>query len=247
MRAKYIQSLCHKKQRDEDRLFIAEGPKLAAELLSQRRMAVHSIYALPSWISSATEILKDFNRENLFTLSAPDLERISALKTPNQVLLLVQMADDQPQADPAVQPVLVLDTIQDPGNLGTIIRTADWFGIRHLVCSPDCADIYNPKVVQSTMGAISRVQVEYAELAPWLAAHAGAPVYAALLEGEDAGKLHGLTHGALLIGNESRGISPELLAHVQHPVTIPGRGETESLNAAVASGILMYQLFGSKS
>ena len=136
-----------------------------------------------------------------------------------------------------------LSGLKNPGNMGTLMRTADWFGVRHIVCSHDTVGCFNPKVVQATMGAIFRTWVEYVDLPQWLAS-CGMPVYGASLHGEPLkadNKLH--RQGVLLIGNESRGISPEAMAAVTHPVLIPNLGGTaESLNASVAAGILIYEL-----
>ena len=136
----------------------------------------------------------------------------------------------------------MLDTIQDPGNLGTIVRCADWFGVQQIICSRDCVDLYNPKVVQSTMGSISRVQVVYEDLSTFIHDHSPIPVYAATLKGNDVSKLPTITEGIILIGNESKGIEPELLSMVSHHITIPRKGNAESLNAAVATGIILSHL-----
>ena len=137
---------------------------------------------------------------------------------------------------------LVLDSIQDPGNLGTIIRIADWFGIKQVVCSPACADIYNPKVVQSTMGSIGRVDVFYTELLAWLAMKQDIRIYASALEGQDVSKMPKLKEGLIIIGNESKGIHPDILARANVKITIPRMGEAESLNAAVATGIILSHI-----
>jgi len=137
---------------------------------------------------------------------------------------------------------LVLDFIQDPGNMGTIIRIADWFGIENVFCSNDCADIYNPKVVQSTMGSITRVRVEYVELGVWLKNNSEARTYAAVLNGRDITKMEKLNEGIIVIGNESKGISEEIMKMINVQITIPGKGKAESLNAAVATGIILSHL-----
>ena len=136
----------------------------------------------------------------------------------------------------------MLDGIQDPGNLGTIVRCADWFGVTTIICSMDCVDVFNSKVVQSTMGSICRVHVIYDDLTTFIGQHSTVDVYAATLEGKDISNHPRIEKGIILIGNESKGIRPELLAIVKHHITIPRRGNAESLNAAVATGIVLSHL-----
>ncbi|RYY18244.1 MAG: RNA methyltransferase, partial [Chitinophagaceae bacterium] len=140
--------------------------------------------------------------------------------------------------------ILMLDNIQDPGNLGTIIRCADWFGIRQIVCNTGSADNFSPKVVQSTMASIARVAVYYMDLPEFLVANKGLPVYAAALGGKPLNQYPVADHGILVIGNESKGISPEVMALATDRITIPRRGKAESLNAAVAAGIILSHLVG---
>ena len=137
---------------------------------------------------------------------------------------------------------LVLDTIQDPGNLGTIIRTADWFGIEQIFCSNDSADMYNPKVVQSTMGSIARVKIFYTDLAAWLQDQKDLFIYAAALEGQNVTAMKKINEGLIVLGNESKGISPSIFDLVDLKITIPRKGSTESLNAAVAAGIILSHI-----
>lgn len=231
---KYIQSLCQKKQRQEERLFLVEGAKLVEELL-QTGLNVRKIYALPVWAEKHSHL------PQLTEITEEELEKISNLQTPNQVLALVEQP--APAAEPVLanQLTLVLDTIQDPGNLGTIIRIADWFGIYQVVASMDTVELYNPKVIQSTMGSYARVQVCYRPLADFLSA-ATVPVYGALLNGQNMYEVAPLKEGILLIGNESKGIQADLLSFVSHPITIPRIGGAESLNAAIAAGIIISHL-----
>src|SRR6185295_2265950 len=132
---------------------------------------------------------------------------------------------------------LALDTIQDPGNLGTIIRIADWFGIHAIICSESCADMFNPKVVQSSMGSLGRVKLMYTNLVEWLQLNINISIYAASLNGKHVDNFMGLKEGIILIGNESRGISYEIMQMAIEKITIPKTGHAESLNAAVATGI----------
>jgi len=237
-RLKYIQTLGQKKFRLQESCFIAEGPKLVAELLLAKRSAVLEIFALEEWITQHQSLVAN---TACSLISEQELEKISQLSTPNQVLALVKQFEYAEPA-PAEGLVLALDNIQDPGNLGTIIRIADWFGLPKIICSEDTAELYNPKVVQSTMGSIARVAVTYTRLEEWLAAQRHMKIYAAVLEGRDIRKMEPLANGILLIGNESKGISPELLALANQKITIPQKGKAESLNAAVAAGIILSHL-----
>ena len=228
---KYIQSLSHKKNRDAERVFIAETPKLINELL-QSGLRIKKIYATNDWQPQSTV---DFEIEEV---NEGMLQRISQLETPNKVLAIVEQKK-LPLFELNNYFTLVLDGIQDPGNLGTIIRIADWFGISQIVAATDTADCYNPKVVQSSMGSIARVNVWYEELGTVLS-KATVPVFGALLQGKSAYEMQHLNkEGMLIIGNESKGIREALLPFIQYPVTIPRIGSAESLNAAVATGILL--------
>ncbi|MES2006118.1 MAG: RNA methyltransferase [Bacteroidota bacterium] len=231
---KYIQSLCQKKQRQSEGLFLVEGAKLVDELL-QSAYRVRKIYALPEWLAAhKTSVATE-------TITPLELERISNLQTPNQVLAVAEQ--EQPHKEPELngQLSLVLDGIQDPGNLGTIIRIADWFGITQVIASEDTVEVYNPKVIQSTMGSFTRVQVWYKPLAAWIPS-VKIPVYGALLKGKNIHGEPGIEEGLLVIGNESKGIGKALLPFINHPVTIPRIGGAESLNAAVATGIILSHL-----
>jgi RNA methyltransferase, TrmH family len=237
-KVKYIQSLGQKKLRNDAELFVAEGPKLASELLGAANVAIHEVYALKDWIESNRSLLKD---KNVTEVSSDELRKISQLSTPNQVLLLIKKFDIIP-VEAKGRLTLVLDGIQDPGNLGTIVRIADWFSISQIVCSMDCADRYNPKVVQSTMGSIARVNLFYTDIAAWLENQKEIRSFAATLEAKDVRALGKIDSGIIVIGNESKGISRPVLDRVQEQITIKGRGGAESLNAAVATGIILSHL-----
>jgi TrmH family RNA methyltransferase len=233
---KDIQSLSHKKFRDALNLFLAEGPKIVGELIRLIPQQIEKIYALSDWISSNR---KYFREADMVTVSEAELEKISQLQTPNQVLAIVKKI---PSQKPGVDSfTLYLDTIQDPGNFGTIIRIADWFGIKNMVCTSGCADVYNPKVVQSTMASIARVNVYYDENEEWLKEQT-VPVFAATLNGNSLYQHAPIEKGILIIGNESKGIKKEILQYTTEGITIPGKGEAESLNAAVATGIILSHL-----
>lgn len=236
---KYIQSLGQKKFRDEEGLFIAEGPKIVDELLLSAHDQIKHLYALPDWIAAHKAALKDLN---VVELGEKELERISQLTTPNNVLAVVKKFETPLTLESKGKVSLVLDAIQDPGNLGTIIRIADWFGIEQIVCSPDCADIYNTKVVQSTMGSIARVKVLYTDLVKWVSNQKDIRIYATALEGRDVTAMNKIKEGVIIIGNESKGICPSLLELANVKIHIPQRGKAESLNAAVATGIVVSHL-----
>ena len=235
---KYIQSLSHKKLRDEEGVFIAEGPKLINDLLSADNVPLQQLFAVKEWIA----VQEAFLSQPVTEIIQAELERISGLQTPNQVLGIFKKPAFT--IDPSFQNrlTLMLDTIQDPGNLGTIIRCADWFGIARIICSPDCADAFNSKVVQASMGSIARVQVMYESLPDWLEKQPGLPAFSAVLGGTDLRQLPPVKEGILIIGNESKGISEPVLAMSRHRITIPHKGRAESLNAAVATGIILSHL-----
>jgi RNA methyltransferase, TrmH family len=233
---KDIQSLDQKKFRDDRGLFVAEGPKIVRELLLEKRPMVQQLYATEGWIKQNSNILTG----DCVAVSEQELARISQLKTPNEVLAVVRQQNDR---EPVIsdQFCLYLDTIQDPGNLGTIIRIADWFGIPHIICSEGCADRYNAKVVQASMASILRVPVFYDTDLVWLQKQ-NVPVYAAALDGAPLQSFGKIRSGILVVGNESKGIRPAIMQLAKHQVTIKRVGRAESLNAAVATGILLSHL-----
>ena len=236
---KFIKSLAQAKNRELHKLYVAEGEKLAIEWL-QSSANVQMIIATSVWISKNQSIISKHSSAQVFEVDEQTLARMSQLQTPNHVLLVVEYSSKM------VIPketgwIIALDTIQDPGNMGTILRIADWFGINTIICSPQCVDIYNHKVIQSGMGAHLRVAVEYKELDIFFKLNQ-LPVYAALLNGENLFQVKSKQAGIILIGNESKGIAPELLPFASHPVTIPRIGGAESLNAGVAAGIIAAYL-----
>jgi len=239
---KYIQSLSHKKLREQEGVFIAEGPKIINELLAGTSVDLRQLYALEEWVNNHKQLLKLIDNTRIIVITPAELIRISSLTTPNEVLGIFQ----QPVFDNVVNPQgkisILLDAIQDPGNLGTIIRCADWFGVSQVICTEDCADVFSAKVVQSTMGSVCRVQVLYTDATIFLAKYKDVPVYAAVLEGTDIYKMPKITEGIILIGNESKGIRTSLLTPSAHKITIGRKGRAESLNAAVATGIILSHL-----
>ena len=175
----------------------------------------------------------------MYEVSDVDLEKISQLKTPNQVVAVLRQFE--PSLPDTTTFILYLDAIQDPGNFGTIVRIADWFAIKHVVCSTGCADMYNPKVVQASMASIARVNVFYDDTDSWLNEQQQT-IYAASLQGKPLSSFDKLTSGILIIGNESKGIRQAFLNLTTEHITIQKRGEAESLNAAVATGIILSHL-----
>jgi len=229
--SKYIQTLSHKKQRDAEGLFVVEGPKLVEEVLNSN-LNIKKIYALQSWANANQNI------ENTVIVDEYELQKISNLQTANEVLMVVEMPEENKLLKFENTITLALDGIQDPGNFGTIIRIADWFGIKQIICSEDCVELYNPKVIQSTMGSFIRVNVFYTKLDECIAA-AKVPVYGALLNGNDVTKIDKPQQGILVIGNESKGIRQSILPHINNAISIQRIGGAESLNAAVATGIIL--------
>ncbi len=235
---KYIQSLGHKKQRDADGVFLAEGSKIVSELLANRDTTIVQVYALEEWIAENEDLLrKDIE---VITLSEQELKKISQLSTPNQVVAMVKQNRDE-GVFAANGIILALDTIQDPGNMGTIIRIADWYGVAGIVCSQECADMYNSKVVQASMASIARVKMLYTDLPQWIGSQSKR-VYGALLEGKAVEQMDKPENGIIVIGNESKGISDSVKKLVNVKITISKKGEAESLNAAVATGIILSHL-----
>ena len=241
---KFVNSLKQKKFREEHNLFIAEGTKIVPELLNSS-IVVKQVFATSEFLRS-TNIASSIER---FEIKATELERISALSSPNEVLAVCEIPKyELDSASLKDQLTLVLDDIKDPGNLGTIIRIADWFGIGNIVCSNETADAFNPKVVQATMGSIARIKTHYVSLTDFIKFQISdfkQPVYGALLEGKNIYSEKLSSAGLIVIGNESRGISEEVQKLITDKISIPsfshyksGSGEAESLNAAIATSII---------
>lgn len=234
---KYIQSLSHKKFREEEGVFIVEGVKMVNELIEEFPSQIMHIYALQSWVDQHPE-LTSLNRPYSI-ISEQELGRISHLTTANEVLCLVSIPKSQVDFTNPSGITLVLDQIQDPGNLGTIIRTCDWFGIHHIICSTDTVDAYNPKTVQSAKGSLLRVKITYTELSTYFSAIKEVPVYAAVLGGQSIQEVKFIQPAVLIIGNEANGISAEVLRYATEKIAIPKLGKADSLNAAIASAIII--------
>jgi TrmH family RNA methyltransferase len=235
---KLMRSLQQKKFRNETGLFIVEGKKMVEEAIASN-CEIHSIYTTdPEWKGEGSEA---------FLIPAREMETISGLSTPAGYLAAVF----QPQNKSLTSTekfVFVLDGINDPGNLGSIMRTADWFGVKSILCTPDTVDAFNPKVVQSTMGSIFNTSVHYlaeSAIAKW-AVENGYTLMGADLSGADLFGLPFPEKTALVIGSESHGIRDGLRAHIKQFVHIPGNGKAESLNAGVAAAIMVSQWFRTK-
>ncbi len=231
-----IRSLQQKKSRDEHGLFVAEGTKIVQELIGSS-VQISAIYSSTNFQHS---IFSD--RIEVVRIKESDLKRMSSLTTPNEVLAVCRIPKHELRVEPN-RLALVLDTVQDPGNLGTIIRIADWFGIGSIICSADTADCYSPKVVQATMGSIARIKVHYISLENFFSeTHANHPdlkIYGTSLDGENVYGLPLSKAGLIVLGNESKGISEKILAHCTERIAIPNFGGTaESLNVATAAAII---------
>ena len=235
---KYIHSLELKKIRKEERVFLAEGPKLVGDLLGH--FPCRFLAATPSWFQEHPGI----DANELVEVSQEDLSRASLLKTPQQVLAIFE----QPQytLDPeAVRSslCLALDDVQDPGNLGTIIRLADWFGIEHIICSQNTVDVYNPKTIQATMGGIARVKVHYTSLPDFIRSLGeDIPVFGTFLNGKNMYEQPLTANGLIVMGNEGNGIGKEVATLINRKLYIPnypaGQETSESLNVAIATAVI---------
>lgn len=238
-----IRSLHLKKNSDAEDVFIAEGSKVVMELLHSRKFLCQELIAASDWIGQHPQLHLLAPSARVHASSTEQLQSLSLLKKNEEVLAVFRRLPpgDQPAAKGIV---LLLDGIRDPGNLGTMIRTADWFGLHTVICSSDTADWYNPKVVQSAMGSTARVDVHYTDLVQWIARNPNLPVLAAVPGGIPFRVFKKVRDVALIIGSESHGIRNELLDRATGSVGIPGSGKAESLNAAVATGILLSHLAG---
>ena len=236
-----VRSLAHKKGREEAKMFVAEGEKIVFDLL-KTKMTLVTLY----FTEEGATLLRGLpNSEKYVQLTAKEMERISAFKTPSNLLALFEIPSCQ-----EVEPLdlkglsLVLDGLQDPGNLGTIIRLADWFGIGQIFCSENCVDSYNPKCIQSTMGAIARVRVDYVDLRTLLkeAGKQNIPIYGTFMDGENLYKTELSSQALVVMGSEGKGISPELSDYLTKKISIPAfpemNRELESLNVAISAAIV---------
>ena len=228
---KLITSLRQKKYRDKEGLFIAEGPKVISEL-KNAGLKLHSFFS--------TEISENSSGVE-YSVTETELKKISFLKTANKTLAIFEIPEQL--ITPPEGLVLALDAIRDPGNMGTIIRLCDWFGVTQLICSYDTADCFNPKVIQATMGSIARVNVRYVDLQKFIS-NSNLPVYGGVLNGSDIYTSKMPRNAVIVMGNEANGISEEIITMLTHKITIPQFGaihKTESLNVATATGIILSE------
>jgi len=240
---KLIRSLHLKKVRKEYGLFVAEGSTNVLDLLTSP-FNLQWLFGRDAWIERFADRLEDVNVQ---VASGKEMEMMSQLKSSSEVLAVFKLPE-QPvfNFEQMDDYILALDDIRDPGNLGTIIRTADWFGIKTILCSHETVDAYNPKVIQATMGSLSRVQVHHVDLKTVLSEMpVDIDVYGAYLHGEPVNKINKTGKGVILIGSEAHGISKDYLPLITHKVTIPsfsrGKSGAESLNASAATSILCYE------
>jgi TrmH family RNA methyltransferase len=237
---KNVSALHLKKYRDETGHFIVEGEKIIAELFFQQKYKIVCLYALNNWIECNKIQLINLKIE-FHTCSEKDMERISILKTPSPVLCVLKKNETN-LSDPKYKQNLILEGIQDPGNLGTIIRTADWFGIENIYCSEDSVELTNPKVLQASMGSFLRVNINYVNLENLIQEYPEISCYAAVLNGKNAFEIKYPAEMFLLIGNEGRGLSEKILSLPNIAVSIPKYGTAESLNAGIATAVLCAKL-----
>jgi len=234
-----LKSLQQKKFRIEHGLFLVEGNKSVTEFAN----SPYQIEAIYHTTAIDPKLLKLSGKINFSEISLNDLEKISSLKSPQEVIALVKIPALPILNAAALKGkfAIALDGIQDPGNMGTIIRTADWFGIQHIICSADTVDVYNPKVVQATMGSLAHISIYYVELTEFLES-INIPLFGALLDGSNIYKTDFGTEGLIIMGNEGNGLRPEIVKLVQKAVTIPRGGNAESLNVGIATAIFCSEI-----
>lgn len=232
---KFIKSLHQKKFRNQEEKFFVEGEKSVLEVLNAD-FSVELLVATESFVEKNSKLIERSNAQ-LILATQNQLESLGQYQSNDSALAVVLMKSNRPFDFPKDGFVIGLDDVRDPGNLGTIIRIADWYGIKNLIFSPQTADFYNPKVIQASMGSFTRVNFFYAELDEvfhqW-----NVPIYGAFLDGKNVHEMKHVSRGVILMGNESNGISTTLERVVTHKVTIPGFGQAESLNVAIATAIL---------
>ena len=234
---KYIRSLKNKKFRSEHKTFVAEGIKLVLDLIGSCECQL--IIALPEIIKAHPEI----KAEEVIEVNLEELKKVTSLKTPPSIIAIFFQPDlNINKTNLKNKLSLVLDGVQDPGNVGTIIRIADWFGIENVICSEDCADVYNPKTIQATMGSIARVSVMYTDIIELIRMLPDLPVYGTLLDGNNIYDEDLSENGLIIMGSEGKGIRNELLNYISHTLYIPeypvGARSSESLNVAVSTAII---------
>lgn len=235
----FVKSLQLKKFRKLHGLFIAEGLKSITEF-QKANYAIQKIYYVPEKIPKMDIFL---DNEKYIAVTSEELAKISALKHPQEALAIVEIPSFPTLTCQSLRHTyaLVLDDIQDPGNLGTIIRTADWFGFSYIICSDNTADIYNPKVVQATMGSLAHLQVHYVSLEDWLN-QCSLPKYGTFIGGDSIYRTSFESEGLIIFGNEGKGITPAIEKMIDYKITIPKFGQAESLNVAQSVAVVCSEL-----
>jgi len=233
---KYIKSLQVKKYRIQEQRFVVEGAKSVTELLNSDFITM--------WVAASQEFIDQHEKQlrksgtEVVSASFEQLSTLGSFQSNDAALAVAQIKPNQPLSIGEGEIALVLDSIRDPGNLGTIIRTADWYGVKNIIASEDTADFYNPKVLSASMGSFCRVAMQYVSLIDYLTA-ARKPIYGTFLDGLDVHTLSFSNGGLVVIGNESHGISREVERLVSQKITVPRYGKAESLNAAIATAIVL--------
>jgi RNA methyltransferase, TrmH family len=234
-KVKWIRSLYLKKNRDDLGLYIVEGEKMCRELIQNNAAQLVFVAHTAAFMCEPSEI-------ETALITAKELEQISLLKTPNNVLAIVKKPSNRAFNISGNELIIALDGIQDPGNLGTILRIADWFGIKKIICSTETVDCFNPKVVQATMGSIFRISCHYTDLASYLK-KTKSIIYGADLNGDNLFEQNELKPGIIVMGNEGNGLTDEIKGLIQQKLFIPKFGNAESLNVSVATGIIVSAFF----
>ncbi|RCH54059.1 RNA methyltransferase [Mucilaginibacter hurinus] len=234
-----FKSLQHKKFRTEHGLFLVEGRKSINEFIN----SAYQVDTVYQTYTTDPKLLNLSHKINSQQISLNDLEKISGLKTPQDAVALVKIPVWPALSTDILKKSfsILLDAVQDPGNLGTIIRTADWFGIGNIICSEDTVDVYNPKVVQATMGSLARVKVHYVNIEAFLRNNT-LPVYGALLNGQSIYNTNFGTEGLIVMGNEGNGVRPAVEKLITKAITIPRAGQAESLNVGIATAIFCSEI-----
>ena len=236
---KFVKSLQIKKYRKQEQCFVVEGKKSVLELLTSDFQVV-TLLATQQFLEESGSATPPSVK--VVAATEAELASLGEYKSNDGALAVVRMKENESFVTSSAEYVLVLDDIRDPGNLGTIIRTADWFGVNKIVASEETADVYNPKVIHSTMGSFTRVSIFYTDLVEYLSGKD--PVYGTFLDGADVHDFSFGNGGFIVVGNESQGISPQVEKVVTQRITIPSFGKAESLNAAIATGIVLDRVRG---
>jgi TrmH family RNA methyltransferase len=237
-RIKFLKSLQIKKIRQEQALFIVEGEKILTEVL-QSSYPVEELYCTESFLQKYPHLIKSIDYQ---LVKSEELVQAGTLQSNESGLMMLKMLPNHPIYPQKNEFALVLDGVQDPGNFGTIIRIADWYGLHKIICSEDTVEFYNPKVIAASMASFLRVEVFYTQLVSYLNSHQNIPIYGAVLAGENLHQTKFAQAGFIVLGNESKGIRAELMPLISHKITIPRFGQAESLNVGIAGAVILDNL-----